>query len=81
MIYEHAGAAHPIRMRSFLSCCPCSCCCQPICRRMRAADQPHNLVLANRIRQYIGTHFTEQLTLEGYWRGAVHVAVSSGAYL
>lgn len=30
----------------------------------RAADQPHNLVLANRIRQYIGTHFTEQLTLE-----------------
>ena len=24
----------------------------------------HNLVLANRIRQYIGTHFTEQLTLE-----------------
>ena len=29
----------------------------------RAADQPHNLVLANRIRQYIGTHFTEQLTL------------------
>lgn len=29
----------------------------------RAADQPH-LVLANRIRQYIGTHFTEQLTLE-----------------
>lgn len=29
-----------------------------------AADQPHNLVLANRIRQYIGTHFTEQLTLE-----------------
>ena len=30
----------------------------------RAADQPHNLVLANRIRQYISTHFTEQLTLE-----------------
>lgn len=30
----------------------------------RAADQPHNLVLANRICQYIGTHFTEQLTLE-----------------
>lgn len=30
----------------------------------RAADQLHNLVLANRIRQYIGTHFTEQLTLE-----------------
>lgn len=30
----------------------------------RAADRPHNLVLANRIRQYIGTHFTEQLTLE-----------------
>ena len=30
----------------------------------RAADQPHNLVLANRISQYIGTHFTEQLTLE-----------------
>ena len=30
----------------------------------RAADQPRNLVLANRIRQYIGTHFTEQLTLE-----------------
>ena len=30
----------------------------------RAAVQPHNLVLANRIRQYIGTHFTEQLTLE-----------------
>lgn len=30
----------------------------------RVADQPHNLVLANRIRQYIGTHFTEQLTLE-----------------
>lgn len=30
----------------------------------RAADHPHNLVLANRIRQYIGTHFTEQLTLE-----------------
>ena len=30
----------------------------------RAADQPHNPVLANRIRQYIGTHFTEQLTLE-----------------
>ena len=30
----------------------------------RAADQPHNLVLANRIRQHIGTHFTEQLTLE-----------------
>ena len=30
----------------------------------RAADQPHNLVLANRIRQYIGTHFSEQLTLE-----------------
>lgn len=30
----------------------------------RAADQPHNLVLANRIRRYIGTHFTEQLTLE-----------------
>lgn len=29
-----------------------------------AADRPHNLVLANRIRQYIGTHFTEQLTLE-----------------
>ena len=30
----------------------------------RVADQPHNPVLANRIRQYIGTHFTEQLTLE-----------------
>lgn len=30
----------------------------------RAADQPHNLVLENRIRQYISTHFTEQLTLE-----------------
>lgn len=30
----------------------------------RAADQLHNLVLANRIRQYISTHFTEQLTLE-----------------
>lgn len=30
----------------------------------RAADQPHNLVLANRIRQYISTHFTEQLTLK-----------------
>lgn len=30
----------------------------------RAANQPHNLVLANCIRQYIGTHFTEQLTLE-----------------
>ena len=30
----------------------------------RAADQPHNLVLANRIRQYIGTHFTAQLTME-----------------
>ena len=30
----------------------------------RAADQPHNLVLANRTRQYISTHFTEQLTLE-----------------
>ena len=30
----------------------------------RAADQPHNLVLANRIRQYIGTHYTVHHTLE-----------------
>ena len=30
----------------------------------RAADQPHNLVLANRIRQYLGTHITEQIKLQ-----------------
>lgn len=30
----------------------------------RAAEQPHNMVIANRIRAYIGTHFTEPLTLD-----------------
>lgn len=30
----------------------------------RAADQPQHLVLAHRVRQYIGLHFTDPLTLE-----------------
>lgn len=30
----------------------------------RATDQPHNMVIANRIRAYIGMHFTESLTLD-----------------
>lgn len=30
----------------------------------RAANQPHSMVVANRIRAYIGTHFTEPLTLD-----------------
>lgn len=65
MIYEHAerrtGYSDEIVSHLLLALVLLAASLPP---DARAADQPHNLVLANRIRQYIGTHFTEQLTLE-----------------